>query len=181
MNMNKLIEQCHGAAVAGGWWNDTETGESIERNKGELLCLVHSEISEVLEGLESGAYDDHLTDRRMEEVELVDVLIRVFDYAGGFGLRLENNLNYRTEDLSSDPYKLLCEMHAKTSAAMESARKGCSNMEAFNLEMLVSIVIYYASLFDYDLEATIQEKLAYNAKRADHKPANREKDGGKKF
>lgn len=112
------VRRCHGAALAGGWWHDVKTGERIERNKGELLCLIHSEISEAMEGERKNLMDEKLPHRRAAEVELADALIRIFDYAGGFG---------------------------------------------------------------YDLAGAVVEKLAYNAKRADHKPENRAKDGGKKF
>jgi NTP pyrophosphatase (non-canonical NTP hydrolase) len=86
MNLNELAAQVHQANAK--WWHDMETGERIERNKGELLCLIHSEISECLEGVRKNAMDDKLPHRRAEEVELADALIRILDYAGGFGLDL---------------------------------------------------------------------------------------------
>jgi len=84
--IKKGIEICHGAAVQGGWWTDLETGKKKERNKGELLCLIHSEVSEAMEGARKNLMDDKLKDRPMEEVELADVIIRILDYAGGFDL-----------------------------------------------------------------------------------------------
>lgn len=84
--LKSLTILCHGLAVENGWWHDLETGKPLERNKGELLYLIHSEVSEALEGVRKGCNDTHLTDRKMEEVELADTLIRIFDYAGGFGL-----------------------------------------------------------------------------------------------
>lgn len=76
---------CHSMAVAGGWWNDPQTNEPLYRNKGEMLCLIHSEISEAMEGERKGLMDDKLPHRPMAEVELADAIIRILDYAGGHG------------------------------------------------------------------------------------------------
>ena len=51
--------------------------------------LMVSEIAEAMEGERKDLMDDKLPHRKMAEVELVDVLIRLFDYAGGFGYDLE--------------------------------------------------------------------------------------------
>jgi hypothetical protein len=71
------------------WWTDINTGEyPIKRNVGELLCLVHSEISEALEGHRKGLMDDKLPNRQMIEVELADTIIRIFDISAGLKLDL---------------------------------------------------------------------------------------------
>ncbi len=67
------------------WWHDLETGERIARNKGELIALMHSELSECLEGERKDLMDTHIPHRKMAEVELVDTIIRIFDYAGAHG------------------------------------------------------------------------------------------------
>ena len=70
------------------WTHDENTQESYCRwkgNKGELLCLIHSEISEAMEGERKNLMDDKLEHRKMAEVELADALIRILDYAEGFG------------------------------------------------------------------------------------------------
>lgn len=85
--LNHYATQCHAANAK--WWQDIETGERIDRNKGELLCLIHSEISEAMEGERKNLMDDKLPHRRMAEVELVDAMIRIFDYAGAFGYDLD--------------------------------------------------------------------------------------------
>lgn len=72
------------------WWQDPATGEDINRNKGELIALMHSELSECLEAERKNKMDDHLPHRKGAEVELADLLIRVFDYAGAFGYDLAN-------------------------------------------------------------------------------------------
>lgn len=82
------IIECHERAVKAGWWTDLSTGERKERNKGELLCLMHSEISEAMEGARKNKMDEHLPHRKSEEVELADLLIRLFDYAGAHNLDL---------------------------------------------------------------------------------------------
>jgi hypothetical protein len=69
------------------WWYDQE-GIKLDRNKGELLALVHSEISECLEGVRKNCMDDHLPNRKMEEVELADAVIRILDYAEAFSLNV---------------------------------------------------------------------------------------------
>ena len=115
--LNDLAKRCHAANQT--WWHDPATGEYLHnRNKGELLMLIVSEISEAMEGERKNLMDDKLINRHSAEVELADALIRIFDYAGAFG---------------------------------------------------------------YDLDGAFEEKMAYNAVRADHKPEARLKDNGKKW
>lgn len=94
-----LQDSCHGAAYNAGWWHDLKTGIDLTndymadgmqstRNIGELLCLVHSEISEAMEGARKRLPDDKLPTRPMLEVELADAVIRIFDMAGGLYLDL---------------------------------------------------------------------------------------------
>lgn len=76
---------CHCTSVAGGWWHDLETKEPLARNCGEMLCLIHSEISEAMEGERKDLMDDKLPHKEMVEVELADAVIRIFDYAEAAG------------------------------------------------------------------------------------------------
>lgn len=53
-----------------------------------MIALIHSELSEGLEGLRKNLMDDHLPHRKMVTAEMADVLIRVFDFADAFDLNL---------------------------------------------------------------------------------------------
>lgn len=83
-----LNQQCHGAAVFSGWWNDPASGRRLERNTGEMLMLIVSEIAEGMEGDRKTLMDDKLPHREMLEVELADAVIRIFDLAGSRGYDL---------------------------------------------------------------------------------------------
>ena len=80
--INRLRDVCHDAAVRGGWYHDPKTMEQIERNVPEMLCLIHSEVSEAMEGYRKDLPDDKLPHRKMVIVELADAVIRIADLAG---------------------------------------------------------------------------------------------------
>lgn len=82
------VRWAHEAQVKAGWWTDLATGQRKDRNVGELLCLIHSEISEAMEAHRKGLKDDKLPERPGIEVELADALIRIFDLAGALDLDL---------------------------------------------------------------------------------------------
>lgn len=83
-----LVNVCYQASVKAGWYNDPETREAIKRNVPEMIALIHSEISEALEGYRKDLQDDHLPHRKSIEVELADALIRIGDLAGYLNLDL---------------------------------------------------------------------------------------------
>jgi NTP pyrophosphatase (non-canonical NTP hydrolase) len=114
--LNELAQACR--AANDKWWKDPATGAILNRNRAELLMLIVSEIAEAMEGERKSLMDDKLPHRPMAEVELADALIRIFDYAEGFG---------------------------------------------------------------YDIGGAFEEKMEYNATRADHTAAERLKANGKKF
>ncbi len=76
----------HSAACESGWWNDVDV--NAPHVVPAKLCLIHSEISEAMEGDRKQRNDDHLPHRPMIEVELADAMIRIGDLAGALGLDL---------------------------------------------------------------------------------------------
>ena len=81
-SLNMLSQQIHHTQVKAGWYKNPITRRKFDRNVMEMLCLIHSEVSEAAEGYRKNLMDDKLPHRKMLEVELADVLIRIFDLAG---------------------------------------------------------------------------------------------------
>lgn len=120
-----LADYIHKANVAAGWWDDGQMMVNLKARPDLMryvvptkLALVHSEVSEALEGYRKNLMDDHLPHRKMIEVELADAMIRILDIAGALNL---------------------------------------------------------------DIGGALVEKFNYNQTRADHKPENRNAEGGKKI
>lgn len=76
----------HKTATDAGWYTDPATGQPIERNFGEVVALMHSELSEALEADRKGLKDDKLPHRDGREVEFADCIIRILDTAEALGL-----------------------------------------------------------------------------------------------
>ena len=88
--INDVVDACHNASYNAGWWTDKE-GNDLSLNPmcfAQKLCLVHSEISEAMEGDRKDLMDDKLPHRKMAEVELADAVIRIFDLAGHYNMDL---------------------------------------------------------------------------------------------
>lgn len=95
--INTLTDIIYKRNVEAGWYTDLATGELKERNVGEMLALVHSEVSEALEGYRKGLPDDKLPHREMVEVELADAVIRICDLVGYLGLDLGGAIREKME------------------------------------------------------------------------------------
>lgn len=75
VSFHSMSAQVHETAKSKGWWD-------TDRNNGEALALIHSEVSEALEALRMGnPPDDKIPEFSGAEAELADVVIRIMDLA----------------------------------------------------------------------------------------------------
>lgn len=79
-------ELAHKTATDAGWYRDPKTGNPVQRNFGEVVALMHSELSEALEAHRKSMMDDKLPHRSGVEVEFADCIIRILDTAAAMGL-----------------------------------------------------------------------------------------------
>lgn len=176
-NLNELAAEIHAANEH--WWRDPATGERIDRNKGELLMLVVSELSEAMEGERKDKWDDHLPHRRMAEVELADTKIRIFDFAGGFRYALvpvDTSIN-----LPSNKADALLSIVAQIVSARIAIELGDEIQVALCLSRALAMIDTYSFNFGHDVDGAMIEKRAYNVTRADHQAEARLAANGKKW
>lgn len=70
--LRSIQEKIKEVNVKCGWY-------AKPRSFGDGIALIHSEISEALEGGRKGLNDDHLPNRPQAEVEFADAIIRILD------------------------------------------------------------------------------------------------------
>lgn len=91
-SISEFIKQCHLVARDKGWWVE-------ERNEGELIALMHSELSEALEAMRNHGKKEDIAE------ELADCCIRIFDYCGARQIDLEGALVKKIEYNKTRPYR----------------------------------------------------------------------------
>jgi hypothetical protein len=134
-----------------------------------------------MEGERKNLMDDKLPYRKMAEVELADVYIRISDYAGGFQIRLHE---YGVGDSLNDMARFVCQYHGGSHGRENKGAQLFLIVKAIaaeNLNLALWRLFDYAGAYGFDLDGAVREKRAFNATRLDHKAEARLAPGGKAF
>lgn len=118
MSIKELVKIAHGNAVDKGWWEE-------DRSFGEIIALMHSELSEALEDFRNGElpttswYEKKVNSELQVKAvqmdtdwkpcgipsELADVVIRIFDACGRYGIDLESAIREKMAYNATRPHR----------------------------------------------------------------------------
>jgi|SRR6185312_10022530 len=123
MTITELVERAHAMSRAKGWYD----GEAANKNIGEMLALIHSEVSEALEDWRNGNMElkflrccdlaryGHRDGCPGKETgvgkpvgfpsEIADIAIRVGDLCGFLGIDLEKAVSEKMAYNATRPYR----------------------------------------------------------------------------
>ena len=171
MNLSELQKEAHAIAVAHGWWDE-------ERTFGELIALVHSELSEALEayrqygdmlprlrrfhqidGWSTGLADEHGGQPVGVPSELADVVIRIVDMAEYY----EGTL---TAEGGTPEQASVGDWIALAHYWLSQAYGEVPRYRATNLNNCLVVVYRMIEHYGIDLDAAIEAKMEYNRTRS---------------
>lgn len=120
MSIDNYVRRAYNNSKDHGFWEDFDKTYKIIKHadtteelvtkyvtdtKLHKIALMMSELGEAVEGVRKPGPDQHCPEYTSEEIELADCIIRIFDYAGAFSIRLEEAIGAKMQYNQSRPYK----------------------------------------------------------------------------
>lgn len=102
--MNELAAKIHETAKEKGWWKDGD------RNFGEIIALIHSELSEALEEYRSGHSENEVYHKLFDKpegvpIELADAIIRILDFCCHAEIDIDQAIAQKMKYNESRPFR----------------------------------------------------------------------------
>lgn len=185
IDLNEKSKEIFEQNKAVGWWDD------MNRCIYQTLQLINTEIAEATEGARKNLMDDHLPHRKMEEVELADVLIRTLDLGGRMNLEYRgHNDTFRANFIAHTGMWSDGRKHLYMSRFVHEFAGNVNELAPYEIindglhyhyTNIINAVLDFSIAKSYNVISAMEEKIEYNKNRADHKPENRLKENGKEF
>lgn len=182
MSLNELAKEAHQIAVEHGWWDPEPTF-------GELIALMHSELSEALEEYRAGRgmvwhkveeikarypgeSDVKLVSQKPEgiAVELADCIIRILDWADKYWYDIEEevrDVKKRAEKGEDNIDGFAGVVPERFGELVEKLHRYITSMSTKyrNAARTIVCIISWAEKEGLDMESIIREKMDYNRTR----------------
>lgn len=112
-SINDLATEINDWAVDKGFWEAPESPDTDptaqqwinKAEKAQKIALMHTELSEMLEGLRDDRVGTGMPGFSNEVEELADLIIRALDYAGRYGLPIGQAIITKMEINQGRPHR----------------------------------------------------------------------------